>query len=58
MQHTRLSSLVGVIATVLGLTALPAYAVLPDEIQVYTGDINAPGEFCLLYTSDAADERG
>jgi hypothetical protein len=47
MLHARLSSLVGLIVTLLGLSALPAHAVLPDEIQVYTGDINAPGEFGL-----------
>jgi hypothetical protein len=29
---------------VLALVAVPAHAVLPDEIQVYTDDINAPGE--------------
>lgn len=27
--------------------ASPAHAALPDEIQVYTGDINSPGEFGL-----------
>jgi len=31
----------------LALAAAPARAVLPDEIQVYTDDINAPGEFGL-----------
>lgn len=31
----------------LCLSTLPAWAALPDEIQVYTGDINAPGEFGL-----------
>lgn len=34
-------------AAVLSVFALPARAVLPDEIQVYTGDINAPGQFGL-----------
>ena len=38
-------------ATVLGAAlAIPAFqalAALPDEIQVYTGDINKPGEFGL-----------
>ena len=34
-------------AVVLSACALPAHAVLPDEIQVYTGDINAPGELGL-----------
>src|SRR5581483_10791127 len=34
-------------AAVLGGAALPARAVLPDEIQVYTGDINAPGQVGL-----------
>lgn len=33
-------------AALLALS-LPAYAALPEEIQVYTGDINAPGEFGL-----------
>jgi len=26
---------------------MPAHAVLPDEIQVYTDDINAPGQFAM-----------
>jgi hypothetical protein len=34
-----------VICTLFSLLATPAHAVLPDEIQVYTDDINAPGEF-------------
>ncbi|HLX80880.1 MAG TPA: hypothetical protein VKS43_09875 [Burkholderiales bacterium] len=34
-------------ALALTLAALPARAVLPDEIQVYTDDINKPGEFGL-----------
>lgn len=34
-------------AVALSGFALPAQAVLPDEIQVYTGDINAPGQFGL-----------
>ena len=29
------------------IAAAPAHAVLPDEIQVYTDDINKPGEFGL-----------
>ena len=35
------------LAAVLGLSAWSAHAALPDEIQVYTGDINAPGELGL-----------
>jgi hypothetical protein len=31
----------------LAIAAAPAHAVLPDEIQVYTDDINAPGERAL-----------
>ena len=34
-------------SALLGFLSAPASAVLPDEIQVYTGDINAPGEFGL-----------
>ena len=35
------------LALACALLAQPARAVLPDEIQVYTDDINAPGEFGL-----------
>jgi hypothetical protein len=34
-------------AALAALPSAPARAALPDEIQVYTGDINAPGEFGL-----------
>jgi hypothetical protein len=35
------------ICTLLPLLAAPAHAALPDEIQVYTDGINAPGEFAV-----------
>jgi hypothetical protein len=34
-----------ILFSLLAVLAAPARAVLPDEIQVYTDDINAPGEF-------------
>lgn len=46
MLPSRLARIAG-LSVVLGLPALPAHAALPDEIQVYTGDINAPGEVGL-----------
>jgi hypothetical protein len=46
MLLSRLARIAG-LTVVLGLPVLPAHAVLPDEIQVYTGDINAPGEVGL-----------
>lgn len=47
MPRLSLVRFAGFIVTLLGLVAVPARATLPDEIQVYTGDINAPGEFGL-----------
>jgi hypothetical protein len=35
------------LGALLALAAVTAHAALPDEIQVYTDDINAPGEFGL-----------
>ncbi|ENZ79286.1 MULTISPECIES: hypothetical protein [Ralstonia] len=46
MVGARIARAIGT-AVVFSAFALPAHAVLPDEIQVYTGDINAPGEFGL-----------
>ena len=47
MTARRLSACLALLA-LLGLTALPAaWAALPDEIQVYADDLNAPGEFGL-----------
>ncbi|MGM3277063.1 hypothetical protein [Ralstonia sp. 24A2] len=46
MLLTRVTRAVWVAAALCSV-ALPARAVLPDEIQVYTGDINAPGQFGL-----------
>lgn len=46
MPLSRVVCTVG-FSVALGLAAVPAYAVLPDEIQVYTGDINAPSEIGL-----------
>ena len=47
MTARRLPACLALLA-LLGLTALPAaWAALPDEIQVYADDLNAPGEFGL-----------
>lgn len=43
----------------LATAAAPARAVLPDEIQVYTGDISAPGEFGMeLHINTTPSGRG
>jgi len=45
MRPTRLVAAASAVAAILG--AATAHAALPDEIQVYTSDINKPGEFGL-----------
>lgn len=47
MLNSRIARIAGLTASLLYVSASPVHAALPDEIQVYTGDINAPGEFGL-----------
>ena len=47
MLNSRVARIAGLTASLLYVSAPPVHAALPDEIQVYTGDINAPGEFGL-----------
>jgi hypothetical protein len=43
----RLARVLAVLAAGFGCAGLPAHAAMIDEIQVYTDDINKPGEFGL-----------
>ena len=46
-----LRALAALLLTAMSLVPQAARAELPDEIQVYTDDINAPGEFGLIHST-------
>jgi hypothetical protein len=47
LKHMPLSKKSLLAATALSIATLPVFATLQDEIQVYTDEINAPGEYGL-----------